>query len=102
MIDLLYILAECFNSKIIIASIQLVGQGLEVLGAWMVFSYSLPPTISKFLEKGFGQIRSNEPTPKQKLADVKYIKKAKIGFGLIGIGFLCQIPTTIFSFFSNN
>jgi hypothetical protein len=78
--------------------ITLVSQILEVIGAYLLFKFSLPPHINK-LSGVFAPDIDNQPDYTKELADnKKYEKCTKYGFLLVFIGFLLNFLVYIYNF----
>jgi hypothetical protein len=72
--------------------LYLIGQIIEIVGAFFLFKYSSPPNAPR-LPGAF--IFANGPTPEDFKNAKKYPQYFKIGFILLIIGFALQFPTSI-------
>ena len=75
----------------------LLGQILEIIGAFLLFRYSLPPFVQRFSYQA--QQGGENPTDEMLSLDKLYAKTSKRGFALIWIGFCLQVPTTLYNLY---
>lgn len=81
--------------------LNLIGQLCELIGAYLLFKYGIPPHINK-TSNTILYHRGEIDTQKEIIDNNKYSKLTKFGFGLILIGFLFSFSYSICNVISNN
>jgi hypothetical protein len=71
----------------------IVGQVLEIIGAWLLFQYGVPKHV--LTDSPFGASGASDARPQKEKENKDYRKWSRIGFRLIFFGFLIQLPMSI-------
>jgi hypothetical protein len=80
--------------KQLLTYLYLLGQVLEISGAYLIFHYGLPPFIERIPITRFDY---SGLEPEKIKADEEYQKFNRIGFRLIMFGFIAGLPLNIFN-----
>jgi hypothetical protein len=82
------------NMERLLLILYLIGQLMEIYGAYLLYKYSSPPNAPKLPG---AWLSAGNPTKEDFDKIKEYDKKYKLGFKFIAVGFLFQVPTTFFN-----
>jgi hypothetical protein len=77
--------------------LNILAQVCNIVGAYLLFKYSLPPHINKFSGSFIGV--SELDFLKEDSDNKKYAKNTKLGFLLVLIGFSLSLPINLSALF---
>lgn len=78
---------------LIVKLLYFIGFGLQMIGGYLLYKNSFPPNIDEFNEGG--KLYDGPPNKEQLEKHNEYLKRSKLGFKLLFIGFLLQVLLNI-------
>ncbi len=76
-----------------------IGQILEIVGAFLLFRFSMLPSLKKLSGGGIAWNQMNMLTPEEQEKESRSIFMNRLGFLLVFLGFLFQFPTAFINVF---